>query len=84
MKATASKIITTLVPEPNEYNTKLYCLVSSLVGNVIQRSGWSLNITDTLLKSEFSDNIFSVITQPSDGKYTLYVSNYTNSTSLKG
>ena len=84
VKASANKIIVVSVPAPNENNTKIIYQILSLVNNEIQNDGWSLSTSLTLLKPEFSDNFFSIISQSNDENYTLYVSNYISSTAMKG
>ena len=84
LKATTNKVITSFIPAPNTDNYKLVFFVSTLVDNEIKDIGWGLSTTKTFLKSEYSDNFFSVILQSSDGTYALYINNYTNSTGIQG
>ena len=84
VKATANKIIAFTFPAPNENNIKMFYLILSLVNSEIQEDEWNLKTGLNLLKPEFSDNFLSIISQSSDGIYTLYIFNYTINTTIQG
>ena len=85
LKVGNNKIIVVSDPSTIIINPpKINYIMVSLSSNQILLESWATYLSASIEKYEYSDNFFSLISQPSTGVYYLFIEKIVNADSLKG